>query len=96
MKEIWFLLDAMHRIPYYSPMPTLLIKDGFKFFFYANEHLPMHIHVLKGNGYANINLTTFAVTENYFKASELKRALEITTMHQSEFMGKWYEFFSQG
>ena len=26
-------------------MPTLLRKDGFKFFFYANEHEPKHIHV---------------------------------------------------
>ncbi|WP_462322660.1 DUF4160 domain-containing protein [Halochromatium sp.] len=26
-------------------MPTLLIQDGFKFFFYANEHEPKHVHV---------------------------------------------------
>ena len=27
-------------------MPTLLRQDGFKFFFYANEHEPKHIHVI--------------------------------------------------
>ena len=32
--------------------PTLLIENGFKFFFYANEHLPRHIHVVKGDDYA--------------------------------------------
>ena len=76
-------------------MPTLLIKDGFKFFFYANEHLPMHIHVEKGSGYARINLTTLVASESYFKTPELKRALEITTEHQNNFVRKWNEFFSQ-
>ena len=50
-------------------MPTLLLENGFKFFFYANEHLPMHIHVSLGDGYAKIDLVTMAVTENYFKKS---------------------------
>ena len=33
-------------------MPTLLNEDGFRFFFYANEHEPKHIHVIKGDGFA--------------------------------------------
>ena len=45
-------------------MPTLLIHDGDKFFFYGNEHMPVHIHVEKGNGYARIEPATLAVTEN--------------------------------
>ena len=54
-------------------MPTLLIYEGFKFFFYANEHLPLHIHVEKGNGYAGIELVTLNVTENYLGAVLLGR-----------------------
>ncbi|MBI2355108.1 MAG: DUF4160 domain-containing protein [Deltaproteobacteria bacterium] len=65
-------------------MPTLLIQDGFKFFFYANEHLPMHIHVEKGSGYAKVELTTLEVSESYFKPAELKKALEITQAHRVE------------
>ncbi len=42
-------------------MPTLLIKNGFKFFFYANEHLPRHIHVVKGDSYAKIGLNNMDV-----------------------------------
>lgn len=34
-------------------MPTLLIYEGFKFFFYANEHEPKHIHVMKGGDFEN-------------------------------------------
>jgi hypothetical protein len=75
-------------------MPTLLIHDGFKFFFYANEHLPLHIHVEKGNGYARIELATLNVTENYFKAAELKKVLTLVKIHRDSFVEKWYEFFS--
>lgn len=75
-------------------MPTLLIHEGFKFFFYANEHLPLHIHVEKGNGYARIELSTLNVTENYFKASELKKVLALVKIHRDFFVEKWYEFFS--
>ncbi len=30
-------------------MPTVLRKDGYRFFFYSNEHLPIHIHIEKDN-----------------------------------------------
>lgn len=50
-------------------MPTLLVKNGFKFFFYANEHLPKHIHVVKGDNYAKIELGSMMIIENYFRAS---------------------------
>ena len=42
-------------------MPTLLNKDGFKFFFYANEHEPKHIHVMRGDGFAKIELDNLKV-----------------------------------
>ncbi len=35
-------------------MPTLLLHEGFKFFFYANEHEPKHVHVMKGGDFAKI------------------------------------------
>ncbi|RLA78297.1 MAG: hypothetical protein DRG78_15485 [Epsilonproteobacteria bacterium] len=31
-------------------LPTLLNKNGFKFFFYANEHEPKHIHIMRSDG----------------------------------------------
>lgn len=58
-------------------MPTLLIEDGFKFFFYANEHEPKHIHVMKGEGYAKIELSGLRVVKNFMKSAELKKALVI-------------------
>ena len=35
-------------------MPILLNQNGFKFFFYANEHEPKHIHTMKGEGFAKV------------------------------------------
>lgn len=30
-------------------MPTIFILFGFRFMFYANDHEPIHVHVIKGN-----------------------------------------------
>jgi hypothetical protein len=33
-------------------MPKVFEKDGYKFFFYSNEHLPIYVHVRRGGGEA--------------------------------------------
>lgn len=76
-------------------MPTLLKQDGFKFFFYANEHEPKHIHVTKGEDYAKIELGTLRVTTNFMKPKELKKALQLVRQNQGMFEEKWDEWFSQ-
>ena len=57
-------------------MPTLLNKYGFKFFFYANEHEPKHIHVARSDGFAKVELKELKVVQNYLKPKDLKLALE--------------------
>ena len=75
-------------------MPTLLNENGFKFFFYANEHEPKHIHVIKGDGFAKIELCTLNVVQNYLKPKELKTALELTKQHREMFERRWDECFN--
>jgi hypothetical protein len=75
-------------------LPTLLNKDGFKFFFYANEHEPKHIHVMKNEGFAKIELANLAVVQNYLKAKDLKIALEIIQENKNEFERRWDEWFN--
>ncbi|MEE8587347.1 MAG: DUF4160 domain-containing protein [Acidobacteriota bacterium] len=36
-------------------MPTVFTKDGFRFFFYSNDHRPIHVHARKGDGEAVFN-----------------------------------------
>ncbi|OAI00547.1 hypothetical protein A1332_18535 [Methylomonas methanica] len=74
-------------------MPTLLNLNGFKFFFYANEHEPMHIHVSKGDEFAKIELVTLRVTRNTLKPKDLKQALDTTETHQQAFMEAWRGYF---
>ncbi len=74
-------------------MPTLLNEKGFKFFFYANEHEPMHIHVMKGEGFAKINLNDLKVVHNFLKPKDLKIALAIVSEHRDEFERRWHEWF---
>jgi len=75
-------------------MPVLLIKNGFKFFFYANEHDPMHIHIEKGDEYAKVNLSTMTVVKSFMKPASLKKALIICRQYQGEFQEKWNEYFA--
>jgi hypothetical protein len=76
-------------------MPTLLIQEGFKFFFYANEHEPKHIHTENANGFAKIELATLRVTNNHMRPKDLKKALSIVEANKGNFERKWDEYFSQ-
>ncbi|MCI5157915.1 MAG: DUF4160 domain-containing protein [Candidatus Electrothrix sp. AUS1_2] len=75
-------------------MPTLLNQDGFKFFFYANEHEPCHIHVMKGEGYCKVELKGCRVVNNCMKPKDLKKGLAIIHVNKDEFIRKWNEYFS--
>ena len=75
-------------------MPTLLNKNGFKFFFYANEHEPKHIHVIKNEGFAKIELKNLQVVQNFLKPKELKIALKILKENKIEFERIWDEWFN--
>ena len=75
-------------------MPTLLNKNGFKFFFYANEHGPKHIHIMKSDGFAKVELDDLKVVQNYLKPKDLKLALEIIKENQTNFTRIWNEWFN--
>jgi hypothetical protein len=76
-------------------MPTLLIKDGFRFFFYANEHEPKHVHVMKGDDFARIELVSLRVTQDFLKPKDLRDALALVSLHRWEFERRWDEYFGQ-
>jgi hypothetical protein len=37
-------------------VPTIFTEDGFRFFFYSNDHEPVHVHVRKGDADAVFNM----------------------------------------
>ena len=78
-------------------MPTLLLQDGFRFFFYSNDHDPPHVHVEYGQGSAKVDLMpdiTIVSVRNMGK-KETKKMLSIITKHHTEFLAAWQNFFNQ-
>lgn len=76
-------------------LPTVLKIDGFRFFFFSDEHLPVHIHVEKGDGYMRLELETFKVTKRYkLTKNDEKKILAIAKEHQEKLTGAWNEYFN--
>lgn len=78
-------------------MPTILDIFGLRFFFYANEHLPIHVHLENGDGIAKITLEPEIrlVENNGIKPKDMKRALTIIEQYREEFIAKWNEFHGE-
>lgn len=57
-------------------MPTIFEQDGYRFFFYSNDHEPVHVHVRRGGGEAVFSVEDeVALRESSgLKVKELARA----------------------
>jgi Domain of unknown function (DUF4160) len=79
-------------------MPTILLLEGYRFFFYSNENNePPHIHVRKGNGEGKIWLepTLEIAWLHDFTSREENKIWQIASEHLELFKTKWYEYFSK-
>ncbi len=77
-------------------MPTVLEAFGLRFFFYSDEHTPVHVHVVKGDGSAKIELMPDVriVRNDGLKKKDTARALALAKMFREEILAKWEEYFS--
>jgi hypothetical protein len=79
-------------------MPTVLVVEGFRFFFFSNEGFePPHIHVEKGDGHAKWWLRSppeLAYSEG-LTPSQLRRVRELVTEHGTTFLESWHEYFDR-
>ena len=77
-------------------MPTIFRKDGYRFFFFSDEHLPKHIHIEKGDSYIRIELEDLQVTHRYkISQKEIKKIVNIVKQNQSLLLGAWNEYFTK-
>ena len=78
-------------------MPTILEIFGLRFFFFANEHLPIHVHLENGDGLAKIALESEVtlIENNGIKPKDLKRAMNIVREYREEFIEKWKAFHGE-
>ena len=77
-------------------MPTIFRKDGYQFFFYSNEHRPIHVHVRYGGGEA-----VFVVENEVelresqgLKLRELSKAQTLAEANREAIIQKWHEYFN--
>lgn len=73
-------------------MPTILLKNGFRSYFYSNENNePMHVHVEKGEGDGKIWLDPIAEVHylHNFTNAEIKAIVTIVFQNIEFFKEKW-------
>jgi hypothetical protein len=76
-------------------MPAIFSQFGFVFFFYSNEHLPIHIHVKGKGGSARFELEPeIKLTDKKgLKVQDIRKIERIIRKKKSYFIGKWHDTF---
>jgi hypothetical protein len=74
-------------------MPTVFEKEGYRFFFYSNDHRPIHVHVRYGNGEAIFNVEgEIELRESQrLKINELSKAQQLAEENKQLIIEKWHE-----
>ncbi len=78
-------------------MPTVLLIDGYRFFFYMNDHEPIHVHVSKAGKEARFDLVP-EIDLTYcrgFKKNELRDILSLLVDHYDTFIDAWRQTFGE-
>jgi hypothetical protein len=75
-------------------MPTILRRDGYRFFFYSHEgNEPPHIHVIGKGGEAKIWLRPVEISKVYaLSAKEQRQVLDIVRNNVKLFLEKYEEW----
>lgn len=60
-------------------MPTLFTIFGLRFYFYSEEHFPIHVHVRNSDGRAKIQVDD----------------LTLTHLYKEQIKEFWYEYFME-
>lgn len=76
-------------------MPSVFTKNGFRFFFYSNDHEPLHVHVRKGGGEAVFEIEPRVLLRESagMKTADILRAEELARAHRPLIITKWHEHF---
>jgi hypothetical protein len=78
-------------------MPEVFRELGYRFYFYSDDHIPIHIHVSYGEGEAKFNLlgkSARLVRNNGLKIRELRKAKLIIESNIDTIIKSWINYFS--
>ena len=75
-------------------MPEIFRYAGIRFFFFSNEHLPIHIHVKNSDGTAKFTVNPVQLIESQgMKNKELNSAEEMIRENEDLIVLRWKEYF---
>lgn len=73
-------------------MPEIFRMFGMRFFFYMNEHLPIHVHVRNSDGEARFEVEDVKLIESRgMKPKDLVLAEALIGERKDEIIQKWNE-----
>ena len=77
-------------------MPTIFMVDGFRFFFYSNEHHPVHVHVSYGGGEAVFEISSGVTlkTAHGMSVKSLAKAEQLAKKNIKLIKERWNVFFT--
>ncbi|MFC3812571.1 DUF4160 domain-containing protein [Lacihabitans lacunae] len=77
-------------------MPTLFIIFGLRFYFYSNEHLPIHVHVRNADGEAKFEVEMVRLVSNKgLKNKDISLAIAIIEENKEIIIAKWKEYHGE-
>lgn len=76
-------------------MPVVLRDGAFRFFFYANEHLPRHIHIDCADGWGRLDLENMAWTKCEMNQKTASSAMKIAKQHRTQLIRSWNDYFGK-
>ena len=77
-------------------MPELFRMFGIRFFFFSNDHLPIHVHVKNADGSARFEVNPVKLIENAgMKSKDINLAESIIEENADLIIEKWNEYFGK-
>ena len=77
-------------------MPELFRLFGIKFFFFSNEHLPIHVHIENGDGDAKFEIKPVKlISNNGIRNKDIKLAESIIEENEELIEKRWVEYFNK-
>lgn len=78
-------------------MPTVFELFGIKFFFFPNDHEPIHVHILYGGKLAKIQVEPEIklIYNHGIKPKVVKKALASVETFKEDIVTEWHRYFPE-
>lgn len=75
-------------------MPTIFELFGLRFFFYADEHSPIHVHIVKGDAEAKIEIDPEIklIYNHGLKVQDVRRVIRLAKMYKDDIIEIWCRY----